>query len=147
MTKTRTRPPAAPGRWSGPRTGPALLAAAVFAGALAAGPATAAPLSGLPLDEVHDALHTRGRTDFLAIIAALSDAGYEILSTDVTLLNRVRIRADNGSHLREIVVSRASGRVLRDVVVQTRRPSVPVPLGELLDVLPDGTIRTRQDGN
>ncbi len=144
MTKSLTRPGHAPG----PRMGSVLSVIMVLMIAAPAPDAVRAdPAQGLSLEAIHEGLHTDGRTDFLVVIEALSDAGYEIVSADVTLLNRVLIRATNGSHLREIVVSRASGRVLRDVVVQTYQPSTPVPLEELLEFMPDGTIRARQDGN
>lgn len=157
MTKTHTLP-GFPARRSPRETGKGsvtvagvtgfMLAGLVLAGLVfVAGPGRAEPVAGVPLGEIHEGLHTDGRTDFLAIIEALSNAGYDILSADVTLLNRVRIRADNGSHLREIVVSRASGRVLRDVVVETRLPAPPVPLEDLLEFLPDGTIRVREGGD
>lgn len=132
----------------GPRPGLIFLCMVTLAFVLASsGIARADPAPGLPLEEIHDGLDTHGHTEFLTIITALSRVGYEIVSTDVTLLNRVRIRAENDNHLREIVVSRASGRVLRDVVVQTYQASTPVPLEELLEFLPDGTIRARQGGN
>lgn len=147
MTKTFPRSRYA----SGPRTGLLLAGVAglvfVVLAPGASGSVRADTLSGVPLEEIHNGLDIHGHTGFLTIITALSHAGYEIVSTDVTLLNRVRIRARNNSHLREIVVSRASGRVLRDVVVQTFSTSTPVPLEELLEFLPDGTVRVRQDGN
>ena len=54
---------------------------------------------------------------YLDVIDALDRAGYNILSVGTTLLNRVRIRARNDQHVREIVVSRATGEILRDAVV------------------------------
>lgn len=56
---------------------------------------------------------------YLDVIEALDDAGYRILSVGTTLLNRVRIRASNDRHVREIVVSRSTGEILRDAVLQT----------------------------
>ena len=55
----------------------------------------------------------------LDVIEALEASGYAVLSVRETLLNRVRIRARNALHLREIVISRASGSILRDVVLET----------------------------
>lgn len=55
----------------------------------------------------------------LDVIEALEAGGYAVLSVREMLLNRVRIRARNALHLREIVISRASGSILRDVVLET----------------------------
>lgn len=55
---------------------------------------------------------------YLDVIDALDESGYQILSTSRTLLNRVRIRASNGVHLREIIISRASGAILRDAILE-----------------------------
>lgn len=81
----------------------------------------------------------------LDVIEALEASGYAVLSVRETLLNRVRIRARSAFHLREIVISRASGSILRDVVLETyaatpeeidRRmramPGMQVP-GEVID--------------
>lgn len=55
---------------------------------------------------------------YLEVIDALDRTGYQILSVSDTLLNRVRIRARSVTHLREIVISRATGSILRDVVLE-----------------------------
>lgn len=55
---------------------------------------------------------------YLDVIAELGDSGYRIVSVSRTLLNRMRIEADNGQHLREIIFSQAAGLVLRDVIVE-----------------------------
>ncbi|MBF9033966.1 hypothetical protein HKCCE2091_06925 [Rhodobacterales bacterium HKCCE2091] len=51
------------------------------------------------------------------ILAALDAQGYQIVSVSSTWLNRVRIRARNSEHVREIIVSRASGEILRDALL------------------------------
>lgn len=56
---------------------------------------------------------------YLDVIDALETAGYTLLSVRETMLNRVQIRARNALHLREIVLSRASGDILRDVALET----------------------------
>jgi hypothetical protein len=56
---------------------------------------------------------------YLDVIKALDDAGYRIMSVSSTLLNRVRIRAQNDQHLREVIVSRSTGTVLRDALLET----------------------------
>ncbi|WP_146636306.1 hypothetical protein [Nioella nitratireducens] len=58
---------------------------------------------------------------YLDVIDALDRDGYQILSVTTTLLNRVRIQARNDMHLREIVISRASGTILRDAILERYR--------------------------
>lgn len=56
---------------------------------------------------------------YLDVLRALEDQGYRILSVQETMLNRILIRADNPLHLREIIVSRANGQILRDIALET----------------------------
>lgn len=71
----------------------------------------------------------------LTVLEALDRSGYRVLSVRETLLNRVRIRAENDFHLREIVISRSSGAILRDVSIETY--SIPArDLQTRMDVLP-----------
>lgn len=56
------------------------------------------------------------------VIDALQQQGYRIVSVNTTWLNRVRIRAQNDYVLREIVVSPASGDILRDAIVTQLKP-------------------------
>lgn len=58
----------------------------------------------------------------LPVIQALEAQGYTIVSINKTLLNRVRIRAQNSDYLREIVVSPSSGEILRDAIVTEFHP-------------------------
>lgn len=58
---------------------------------------------------------------YLDVIDALDAEGYQILSLTNTLLNRVRIQARNSVHLREIIISRASGTILRDAILEYYR--------------------------
>jgi hypothetical protein len=70
-----------------------------------------------------------------ALPAALDRSGYEIVSVTDTMLNRVKIRARNTYHLREIVVSRASGAILRDGLVESyATPQAPplVPIEQII---------------
>lgn len=96
---------------------PAALAAGLVL-ALAAAPALADPASrvaGLDVFRVQSSPQWR----YIEILEALDTEGYTIISVTDTLLNRVKIRARNSQHLREIVVSRASGQILRDAVIET----------------------------
>ncbi|MBI1220156.1 MAG: hypothetical protein GC186_16590 [Rhodobacteraceae bacterium] len=63
----------------------------------------------------------------LPVIRALQAQGYTIVSINKTLLNRVRIRAQDSDYLREIVVSPSSGEILRDAVVTEFHPMPNVP--------------------
>ncbi len=79
---------------------------------------------------------------YIDILEALDSEGYTIVSVTDTLLNRVKIRARSRQHLREIVVSRASGQILRDAVIETYdyRPTGPERSLNLmlLDLPPQG---------
>jgi hypothetical protein len=55
---------------------------------------------------------------YLDVMANLESAGYTIVETKRTLLGRVKILAENSVHLREVVVSRATGEVKRDEVIR-----------------------------
>ncbi|GGH50315.1 hypothetical protein GVY41_05360 [Frigidibacter albus] len=84
---------------------------------------------------------------YIDILEALDGEGYTIVSVTDTLLNRVKIRARSREHLREIVVSRASGQILRDAVIETYdyRPAGPERSLDLmlLDLPPQG-VRSGQ---
>ncbi|WP_127902262.1 hypothetical protein [Solirhodobacter olei] len=56
------------------------------------------------------------------VIGALKKHGYTIVSVNTTWLNRVLIRATNEYVLREIVVSPATGDILRDAIVRHPQP-------------------------
>ncbi|MBQ2259813.1 MAG: hypothetical protein II336_00420 [Loktanella sp.] len=96
-------------------------------------------LDALVLDQDPQARYVR-------VIQTLDQNGYEIVDLRNTLLNRALIRARNQRHLREIVVSRASGQVLRDVVIEeftappSDEPSPAIPLEMILENN-DGQIR------
>lgn len=62
---------------------------------------------------------------YLEVIEALDESGYRIVSVTTTLLNRIKIRAQNEYHLREIIVSQASGQILRDAVIEEYRTAPP----------------------
>ena len=74
----------------------------------------------------------------LPVIDALKKEGYSVRSIHLTLLNRVRIRAENRDYLREIVVSPATGDILRDAIVKTlhRMPKVDPKDQQFQPVLP-----------
>lgn len=75
--------------------------------------------SSLSIVDIERQLGRSGNDEYLAVLRQLDSAGYEIVEVSVTILNRLKIRARNRQHLREIVVSRASGAVLRDIVLET----------------------------
>lgn len=75
------------------------------------------------------------RTSYFDVIDALDRNGYQIVSVTNTMLNRVVIRARNEHHLREIVLSRASGHILRDGIMENYLPpdaAPPVPIERIL---------------
>lgn len=113
--------------------------AAVPVPSLALPDATAtAPLAQVELlssDAPPPAIPREPRLRHLDVIEALEANGYVLLSVRETLLNRVRIRARNALHLREIVISRASGSILRDVVLETYAAS-PAEIDQRLRALP-----------
>lgn len=82
---------------------------------------------------------------YVAIVKALDENGYTIMNVRQTILNRALIRARNQYHLREIVVSRASGQVLRDVIIEDFAPTDQdghntIPLDQIIESY-EGGIR------
>lgn len=77
-----------------------------------AGAASAAETQG----QIGEMLFAQARTE-AQVIAALELQGYEISDTRRSLLGRVIITAQNDVHVREIVMSRATGEILSDQVV------------------------------
>lgn len=53
------------------------------------------------------------------IIASLEASGYQIIETKTTLFGRIHIYAKNDAHIREVVVSRWTGEVKYDLIVET----------------------------
>jgi hypothetical protein len=80
-------------------------------------------LADIPLEHVDKSPRWR----YLEVLSALDRDGYNIVSVEETFLGRIRIRAANKFHLREIVVSRASGQILRDAIVTQYQPLPPEP--------------------
>lgn len=52
------------------------------------------------------------------IMAELEATGYQVIEVSTTFLGRIRILASNSENMREIVVSRSTGEVKRDVIVE-----------------------------
>lgn len=55
---------------------------------------------------------------YIDVMANLEASGYTIVQTKTTFLGRVQIMARNAAHMREIVVSRSTGEVKRDIIVE-----------------------------
>jgi hypothetical protein len=87
------------------------------------------------------------RYNYAEVTDALDRSGYEIVSVTDTMLNRVKIRARNPYHLREIVVSRASGAILRDGLVESYATPQAPPLVPIEQIIQDskGGIRVHPD--
>jgi hypothetical protein len=64
---------------------------------------------------------------YLDVMANLEAAGYTVVKTKTTFLGRVQITARNATHLREVVVSRATGEVKSDVILETFATGAPPP--------------------
>ena len=100
---------------------------------------------GLSIVDVERMVGRDGSNHYIAVLQTLDQRGYTIVEVSNTWLNRLRIWADNNVHRREIVVSRANGRILRDAVVETYAQNgvapqvIPVvPIEELLENHPGG---------
>ncbi|WP_439562558.1 hypothetical protein [Roseinatronobacter sp.] len=103
-------------------------------------PAASDTSRGLSIIDVERIVGRDGSNHYTAVLQTLDQRGYTIVEVSNTWLNRLRIWADNNSHRREIVVSRANGRILRDAVVETfgrngvQPQVIPViPIEELLE--------------
>lgn len=55
--------------------------------------------------------------DYTDVVRGLEAVDYQIEDVTTTLLGRTRIMASNGEHLREVIVSRTTGEVLSDLVL------------------------------
>ncbi|WFE76877.1 hypothetical protein [Roseinatronobacter sp. S2] len=95
---------------------------------------------GLSIMDVERIVGRDGSNHYTAVLRTLEQRGYTIVEVSNTWLNRLRIWAENNVHKREVVVSRANGRILRDAVVETyaRNGVAPqvipvVPIEELLE--------------
>jgi hypothetical protein len=68
---------------------------------------------------------------YLDVMANLEAAGYTVVKTKTTFLGRVQITARNATHLREVVVSRATGEVKSDVILETFATGDAAAIGAL----------------
>ena len=79
---------------------------------------------------------------YVDVIANLEAAGYTVVETKRTLLGRIRIRARNAVHLREVVVSRATGEVKRDEIVEIFQDAGEAGLGATSTLDATGNVVT-----
>lgn len=62
---------------------------------------------------------------YQVVIAGLQADGYKILWVRRSFLGRYRIQASNAMHLREVVVSRTTGEILRDAILTVYAGTAP----------------------
>jgi hypothetical protein len=86
---------------------------------LLCGQAAADAHADLAAEELMAASSQPAELRHIEVLTALEQAGYTLVELRRTWLNRILIRARNSHHLREIVISRSTGSVLRDVVIET----------------------------
>jgi hypothetical protein len=55
---------------------------------------------------------------YIDVVGMLETSGYRVLDMKSTFLGRVRIRAKNHEHVREVVVSRSTGEIKSDQIIQ-----------------------------
>lgn len=67
--------------------------------------------------EMGNMLMAQARTE-TQVIAALELQGYAVSDTRRSLLGRIIITAENEAHVREVVMSRATGEILSDRIVE-----------------------------
>ncbi|TQM94763.1 hypothetical protein [Roseinatronobacter monicus] len=89
---------------------------------------------GMSIVDVERSVGREGNDHYIAVLQTLEQRGYSIVEVSSTLLNRLRIWAENNVHRREIVVSRANGRILRDVIVETYKNAGADP--QVIPVIP-----------
>ena len=94
---------------------------AALAIVLAAGPASMALAQSADVSASGNAglILAAQQQTYLDVMANLEAAGYTVIETKTTFLGRVQITARNAAHLREVVVSRATGEVKSDVILET----------------------------
>lgn len=64
----------------------------------------------------------QARQDYTDVVRMLERNGYLIVKMTSTMLGRVKITASNRAHLREVVVSRSTGEIKHDVILQVYTP-------------------------
>jgi len=55
---------------------------------------------------------------YLDVLASLENEGYSINQVETTWLGRIKITAQSQANLREVVVSRTTGEIMSDVILQ-----------------------------
>jgi len=78
---------------------------------------TKADATAVEQTEMGNMLMVQARTE-TQVIAALELQGYEILDTRRSLLGRIIITAQNGAHVREVVMRRLTGQILSDLILE-----------------------------
>ncbi len=86
-----------------------------------AGLAAFAPLPAQAADGMQSpgrAAYQIAQLGYTDVLVMLERTGYKVVKMDSTLLGRVRILARNREHLREVIVSRSTGEIKRDVILK-----------------------------
>ena len=93
-----------------------LKTAAIF---IAAFVATIPPASATAAPKiVTQSIFALAAQTYIDVIGSLEKSGYRVRSMKTTLLGRIKILAQNKSHLREVVVSRSTGEIKSDRIVR-----------------------------
>ncbi len=83
----------------------------------AASAPTLAAAQNADLSGLGDSYQLAQNRDYTDVVNGLTATNYEIEGVSTTLLGRTRIMANNGQHRREVIVSRSTGEILSDVLL------------------------------
>ena len=84
--------------------------------------------------------------DYGDVVRGLEAVDYQIEDVTTTLLGRTRITANNGEHRREVIVSRTTGEVLSDMILDIQPDPDAVALQSALDAASDPRPESGQSG-
>lgn len=78
----------------------------------------AAPAVAQKIGQGTDGSYQVAQQSYTDVLVSLERAGYRVLKMQTTFLGRLKILAQNRSHVREVVVSRSTGEIMSDRVVR-----------------------------
>lgn len=71
-----------------------------------------------PLSHGGNTLMAIAAQSYLTVIDMLESTGYRVVDMKSTLLGRLKVRARNRQHMRELVISRSTGEVMSDRIIR-----------------------------
>jgi nucleoside diphosphate kinase len=79
---------------------------------------TGLPALAQSADAAPDGSYQIAQQSYADVIVALENTGYRVVDMRSTFLGRLRIRAQNREHMREVIVSRSTGEIMSDQIIK-----------------------------